>query len=285
MKFAVTFLATLSTLSSLIATTVAAPAAPWTYGLDNAGPQHWGNLDPLYGTCGTGHRQSPIDIALGAPYVTLQKKKLLVRYKPLRNVLCGYDGHAVKCEWPSQRKGNSTNANNSNTITIKGKKYSLINFHFHTPSEHRVNNHFADGELHLVHQAKDGSLAVIGFLLELQARSNPFFDFVVALGKKVDHASAGHGFLIKDSTTGEPVLGKEQVKYKVPKIDFTPLIKASGTFTPRWEYEGSLTVPPCTEGVAWQVVKTAIPLGLEQYDTLVNLQAFNARFIQDRPRA
>ncbi|KAF9318974.1 hypothetical protein BG003_010181 [Podila horticola] len=276
MKFTLTFVAAVSALLS----TASAAGTHWTYGQDNAGPQHWGTLDPLYGTCGTGKRQSPIDIALGAPYVTLQKKKMAIEYKPLHDVLCGYDGHTVKCEWES-----GPDHYNTNSITVKGKKYNLVNFHFHSPSEHRIDNHFADAELHLVHQAADGALAVVGFLLEIQAQANPFFNFVTALDKKVDKAAKGHGFLVKHPETGAQEAGKEQIKYKVAKVDFSSLIKATGTFAPRWEYDGSLTTPPCTEGVSWNVVKTTIPLGLEQYDALVDLEEYNSRFIQDRPHA
>ncbi|KAF9099722.1 hypothetical protein BGX27_000537 [Mortierella sp. AM989] len=258
----------------------AAPSDPahWTYGQDNRGPQHWGQLDPLYGTCGTGHKQSPIDIAVGAPYVHLQNKGFSnLDYKPIRNVLCGYNGHAVQCDWTATNP-----ASNANSITIRGKKYYLAQFHFHTPSEHRIDNRFADGELHLVHKSEDGALAVIGILLEVQAKNNPFFNWLTALDKEVDRVE-GHGILVKHEKTGTPVPGKEQIKYKVNKVDFSSILRATGKFTPRWEYEGSLTTPPCSEGVAWNVVKATVGLGLEQYDALVDLEDFNARFIQDRP--
>ncbi|KAF9192667.1 hypothetical protein BGZ51_005056 [Haplosporangium sp. Z 767] len=263
-------------------------AAGWTYGQNNAGPQHWAKLDPLYGVCGSGHKQSPIDIAVGSPYVQLQNKTFSdLIYPPIRDALCGYDGHAVKCEWPMANNNNSGEASaskNKNSVVINDKKYNLINFHFHTPSEHRIDNHFADAELHLVHQSKDGALAVIGIMLEVQVKDNPFFNWVTVLDKKVDMAEKGHGFLVKDKVTGKPVPGKEQVKYKVKKVDFSSLLRTTGKFTPRWEYEGSLTTPPCTEGVAWNVVKVPVGLGLRQYDALVNLESFNSRFIQDRPQ-
>lgn len=147
-----------------------------------------------------------------------------------------------------------------------------------------MNDHFADAELHLVHQAEDKSLAVVGILLEVEAEDNPFFDWIVKLDKKVDEATKGHGYLVKDKVTGAPVVGKEQIKYKVSKVDFTDLLKDTGKFTPRWEYEGSLTTPPCSEGVAWNVVKKSVGMGLKQFDALVDLEAFNSRFIQDRPK-
>ncbi|KAF9898215.1 hypothetical protein BX616_004333 [Lobosporangium transversale] len=268
-------------ITVVISAVSAAPGAHWTYGQDNAGPQHWGELDPLYGKCGTGHKQSPIDIVVGAPFVKLQSRPFdKLDYKPLRDVHCGYDGHTVKCEW------NATSTNtNDNSITLQGKTYYLTQFHFHSPSEHRINNHFADAELHLVHQSKeDNSLAVIGLMLEVTLKKNPFFEWLIKLDKKVDRVKDGHGFLIKDSVTGLPSK-KEQIKYKVHTVDFSSLLKSTKNFTPRWEYEGSLTTPPCDEGVAWNVVKQPIHLGLEQFNALVDLQGFSARFVQSRPEA
>lgn len=240
-----------------------------------------GTLDPLYGTCGSGHQQSPIDIEVGAPYVHLQSKHFAsLSYAPLRNVFCGYNGHAVQCDWNST----ATSTSHAQAIKIKNKVYDLIQFHFHSPSEHRINNHFADAELHLVHQHKpSGSLAVVGILLEVQEKANPLFDWITALDKEVDLAEKGHGFLAKHEKTGLEVQGKEQIKYKVHKVDFEELLKATNAFTPRWEYEGSLTTPPCTEGVAWNVVQTSVGLGLKQFDALVDLEGYNSRFLQDRP--
>ncbi|KAF9081839.1 hypothetical protein BGX27_004757, partial [Mortierella sp. AM989] len=68
----------------------------------------------------------------------------------------------------------------------------------------------------------------------------------------------------------------------INRFDFSSFLRATGKFTPRCGYEGSLTTPPCTEGVTWNVAKTSVSLGLEQYDALVELEKFNARYIQDR---
>ncbi|KAF9285235.1 hypothetical protein BGZ68_004030 [Mortierella alpina] len=238
----------------------------WTYGQNRRGPQHWGTLDPKYGTCGKGQRQSPIDIAVGAPDVKLQNAEFSkLHYPDLQNVLCGYNGHAVECKW------NTTESTVENSITIKNKKYNLKSFHFHTPSEHRVDDHFYEAELHLVHQSDtpDKALAVIGVLLEVSTEENPFFNWIPDLAKKITDKSKS---------------GKEKVKHTVEKIDFKALRKDTGNFTPRWEYEGSLTTPPCTEGVAWNVVKTPVSLGLKQYKALAGLESFNSRFIQDRQK-
>ncbi|KAF9962301.1 hypothetical protein BGZ70_008077 [Mortierella alpina] len=238
----------------------------WTYGQNRRGPQHWGTLDPKYGTCGKGQKQSPIDIAVGAPDVKLQNAAFAkLNYQPLQNVLCGYSGHSVECKW------NTTQPAVENSLKIKNKTYNLKSFHFHTPSEHRVDDHFFEAELHLVHQTDtpDKALAVVGVLLEVTAEENPFFNWITVLADKV---------------TGQSKSGKEKVKHTVDRIDFKPLLNDTGNFTPRWEYEGSLTTPPCTEGVAWNVVKTPVRLGLKQYRALTGIESFNSRFIQDRQK-
>ncbi|KAF9955899.1 hypothetical protein BGZ72_003281 [Mortierella alpina] len=238
----------------------------WTYGQDRRGPQHWGTLDPKYGTCGKGHKQSPIDIAVGAPEVKLQNSPFAqLNYQPIHNAFCGYNGHTVECKW------NTTQPAAENSISIKNKKYNLKGFHFHTPSEHRVDDHFFEAELHLVHESvtADKALAVVGILLEVKAEDNPFFNWITVLADKV---------------VGQSKKGKEKVKHTVEKIDFKALLEDTGNFTPRWEYEGSLTTPPCTEGVAWNVVKKPVSLGLKQYKALAGLESFNSRFIQDRQK-
>ncbi|KAG0310556.1 hypothetical protein BGZ99_000301 [Dissophora globulifera] len=283
--------AVVAILSSAAAVAAAGPSPAFSYGQDERGPQHWGDIDPLYAKCGTGKEQSPIDVGIDLPSVTLTDKPISgLNYSPLRDVLCGFDGHNVKCEWnstvaaPDKRKrgARSKAGANINTIKVDDKEYTLTNFHFHTPGEHRVNGHFFEAELHLVHQAADGALAVIGVLLEVQAKNNPFFNWIVSLAKKAHLAAPGHGFLTKDPHTGASVAGKEQIKYKLNAVDFAPLLRATGQFSPRWDYEGSLTAPPCTEGVSWMVVKTPVYIGLEQFDALVALEAFNSRFLQDR---
>jgi len=252
-------------------------AANWTYGPDNAGPQDWGNLDPSYKNCSAGLQQSPIDLSLGT-YVNLQNQSVAnLTFPPLQNVNCGYNGHYVICLYNSTTTNNtytntSTSANstytNTNSIAIEGTTYNLTNFHFHVPSEHRFNNRFADAELHMVYQSsptgnETASEAVIGVLLDAQTEDNSFFDWITAL---------------------ENMPGNEQIQYLVKTVDFEGLLNDTNGFTPRWEYTGSLTTPPCTQGIAWAVAQTHVNISLAQLDGLHALQGFSARYLQDRPQ-
>ncbi|KAF9903219.1 hypothetical protein EC991_004085 [Linnemannia zychae] len=267
-----------------------APAGPhWDYSGDKTGPDHWGLLDPAYVTCDAGMQQSPIDInkASLSSFVTCAKKSLVFDYKPLKDAVAHFNGHTVEIDWTPGPK------THNNSITIGKKQYNLIQFHFHTPSEHRINGRHADAELHLVHRSPtDNSLAVIGVLLHAQARNVPFFSYITALQKAVHAAtkpsssppSSPIDALLEDTICyGTQPTGEEATKvdYKLPVVDFAPLVRAIKGFTPRWEYSGSLTTPPCSENVAWNVMHEPYPIGLEQLRALVDLQGYNAREIED----
>ncbi|KAG0244640.1 hypothetical protein BGW41_006879 [Actinomortierella wolfii] len=262
MKFSLTIASIV--VVSMISTTLAEGEPHFTYGPDDSGPQHWGDLDPLWAQCKTGKQQSPIDVVAEKPYVTFVKKPLKYQYNALTNAVIGFNGEAVQVDWMQPSDASSTS-----WIEIEGKKYTLVQFHFHTPSEHRVANHFAEGEMHLVHRSEDGKVAVIGLFLEVRVANNAWFNWITALDKAIDKRPAG-----QDPT---------KIKLPIKKIDLPGLAKATNGFSDRWTYVGSLTTPPCTEGVAWNVIKKPLRLGLKQFDALVDIEGFNSRFIQDRP--
>ncbi|KAG0056598.1 hypothetical protein BGZ83_004380 [Gryganskiella cystojenkinii] len=345
-----------------------APVVHWDYGADPAGESHWGLLDPAYITCDSGLHQSPIDInkAVLGTIVTCAKTAMVFDYQPIKGSVVHWNGHAVEVDWTP----NALTHNNS--ITIGTKKFNLIQFHFHTPSEHRINNRHADAELHLVHRnPDDNALAVIGVLLRARPNNVPLFSFIPQLSKKVqaafssdsddmmpmeeeeseipsdvdaqnkegtdddedeDEDEGGADFesqeidwdqddyestqrlfersqtpevspsgIADDFTTdnnggksedlictgGRPTNeGATSVDLKLKPVDFAPLLRVVGKFSPRWEYSGSLTTPPCSENVAWNVMHNVFPIGLDQLHALVDLQGFNARDLhQDAPVA
>ncbi|KAG0229113.1 hypothetical protein BGW42_001779 [Actinomortierella wolfii] len=264
MKFslAIASIVIVSIISTALAEGEAEPH--FTYGPDNAGPQHWGDLDPLWAKCKTGKKQSPIDVETEKPFVTFVKEPLKHKYNVITDAVIGYNGHSVQVDWTQPENSSSTS-----WVEVNGKKYALVQFHFHTPSEHRVNNHFAAGEMHLVHRADDGTLAAIGVFLELRVSNDGWFNWITALDKAIDKRPAG-----QDPT---------KTKLHIKEIDLPGLSKFTNGFAGRWSYAGSLTTPPCTEGVAWNVIKKPLRLGLKQFDALVDIEGFNSRFIQGRP--
>ena len=140
------------------------------------------------------------------------------------------------------------------SITLSGTKYTLQQFHWHTPSEHEINGHRSPMEMHLVHSADDGSLLVIGVLIK-QGRTNrvlaPIFDD-----------------LPETAGATRPVAG-------VRLDDLLPDDVSS------YRYKGSLTTPPFTEGVRWIVLAHPITLSKHQIDAFRELfEEGNSREVQ-----
>lgn len=140
-------------------------------------------------------------------------------------------------------------------ITIDGQRYNVDNIHYHLPSEHRVDGKSFAAELHIVH--KDGDkLAVIGILIEVGA-ANPAYDpFVTHLPDVVGPEVAPPGVTINAA-------------------DLLPSLQTT------FRYTGSLTTPPCTEGVAWNVMITPVQISAEQLAALQRLFEGNNRPVQD----
>lgn len=210
----------------------------WSYE-GEGGPTNWGNLDPGNKACATGQRQSPIDIRDG---IKVDVEPIKFDYRP-SNFRIVDNGHTVQ-----------VNVGDS-TITLTGKTYELIQFHFHKPSEEKVNGKSFDMVAHLVHKADDGQLAVVAVLLE-RGSENPFLQTLwnnMPLDKNV------------------PV---EPPELSINPLNFLPVTRNYYT------YMGSLTTPPCTEGVLWLVMKQPVQVSPEQIAIFSRLYRNNARPIQ-----
>ncbi len=154
------------------------------------------------------------------------------------------NGHTVQVNYPPGSWAN-----------IAGKRYELLQFHLHGPSENTVNGEAMAMETHLVHNAEDGSLAVLGVLMKEGADSAPL------------HAVQDH----LPTDVGE-VHTWDNVTFNVG--DSLP--ETAGY----WHFSGSLTTPPCTEGVDWNVLKTPLEVSHEQVEAFSALLYGNARPVQ-----
>lgn len=203
--------------------------ATWSYE-GTTDPSHWGDLSSAdgdsYATCGTGTIQSPINLTAA-------------NQQDLTNITFSYtndtdtvinNGHTVQ-----------VNASDTATssITVDGKTYKVLQVHFHSPSEHQVDGSLADAEFHIVHQADDDTLAVVGLLLK----------------KGASTAHAGYAKLLEQFALTEGHEGSEVTLTSA--INFDDLLPAA-TSRASYRYTGSLTTPPCTEGVKWHVMTTQI---------------------------
>lgn len=216
-----------------------AAKAHWGYE-GKEGPEHWGALSPEYALCSTGKAQTPIDLA---PAKTEDAPDVEFSYQgvPLKVL---NNGHTVQV--PTEGAGD---------ITVAGRTYSLAQFHFHTPSEHTVDGATLAGELHLVHQHADKSLAVVGVLLKEGAENAAFTAITGNLPAEADQTNAPAGVTVDPLT----LLPTERTTF---------------------QYTGSLTTPPCSEGVSWFVMTTPVELSSDQLSALEKVMGHNNRPVQ-----
>lgn len=211
------------------------------------GPTHWGELSPNYFFCKVGKNQSPIDISnpLSAPLPPLNLY-LNVGVSSIVN-----NGHTIEVTpLPGGR------------LFIDQKEFKLVQFHFHTPSEHTIGHLYYPMELHLVFKSRDGALAVVALLFK-EGRENR------GLAQLLRHFPVGIG-------NPRPLEG---VPFKISQL-LPPDLSY-------YRYNGSLTTPPCTEGVRWFVLKEPVEasrLQILQFKEVMKknnrpVQPINARLI------
>ncbi|MDP2008033.1 MAG: carbonic anhydrase family protein [Rubrivivax sp.] len=216
----------------------AAHAPHWDY-QGGAGPEAWGGLKPEFSLCKTGERQSPIDIR-GGLAVDLEP----VRFDYQASKFAVLDnGHTVQVELA---KGNS--------IEIGGKRFELQQFHFHRPSEERIDGRQFEMSLHLVHKDEQGRLAVVALLFD-----------------------AGPAHPVLQQVWNNLPLERGQPATARTPLELESLLPADRRY---YTYMGSLTTPPCSEGVQWIVMRHPVALAPEQIDLFARMYPMNARPLQ-----
>ena len=185
-------------------------AAHFAYAGDE-GPSRWGSLDPAWALCASGTRQSPIELPESAPPDPAHAMGAQT-YEPVPLHIAN-NGHTIQ-----------VNDGAASSLVIDGATYALAQFHFHVPAEHVVAGKHFDAEMHLVHKTHDGHVAVVALFVK-SGQPN------AALAAVIDHAP--------EATTTEDVV--------VPgaSVDLQAMLPKAPTYL---RYDGSLTVPPCTEG-------------------------------------
>lgn len=214
-------------------------ASPPHWGYEGEeGPAKWATLSDEFAVCEAGVQQSPIDIAASSAFMVglddLQTNWSESTIEVIDN------GHTIQA-----------NVASGNTTTFDGAAYDLLQFHFHRPSEHTVDNEVFPMELHFVHADASGNLAVVGVLLGVGDDDNEAFASIwnaqAAQGEDAAIADFDLGALLPDDLA-------------------------------RFRYSGSLTTPPCSEGVNWNVLSTPVALSQAQIDSF--LYSGNARPVQ-----
>jgi len=216
--------------------------ANWSYE-GKTGPLEWGKLDPEYKACSKGHEQSPIDIR-GAH---LNKALPPIEFHYIAGpITLEHNGHTIVAH-----------VNPGSYIVVGGARFDLVQFHFHHPSEEAVKGKLSDMVVHLVHRSADGKVAVVAILLN-EDRGSP--NAVLA---------ALWPHLPKTAGTSDKV---------------TEMVSAGGLLPADrayWTFMGSLTTPPCTEGVRWFVLEDTLTLSRDQLRAFAALFKVNSRPLQE----
>ncbi|XP_020586701.1 alpha carbonic anhydrase 7-like [Phalaenopsis equestris] len=198
------------------------------------GPDHWGDIHRDWATCSKGKMQSPIDLN-DRRVQHLHYLGDLNRSYRSANAVIKNRGHDIMVKWEDD----------AGEIWINGTKFSLLQVHWHTPSEHTINNHKYAMELHMVHQrASDNKFAVVAILYTI-GRPDTFLTQMMKYIK-----------LVSD---------KREVEVKIGIVDPRNIKRGSRRY---YRYIGSLTTPPCTEGVVWTVIRKVRTVSKEQLKLL-----------------
>ena len=209
----------------------------WGYEGDT-GPDRWGGLDPSFAACDGGVQQSPIDVAGAIPAA---EGALEVQWQPTDGEVVD-NGHTIQVNMAA-----------GSPITLEGRRFSLLQFHFHLPSEHTVEGASSPMEVHFVHQAEEGDLAVIGVFMTVGA-AHPAIQAV-----------------------WDAIPGDDEAPLHVPGVDPNAFLPAGRGY---FRYAGSLTTPSCSEVVSWVVMAESIAISQAQVDAFAALYPMNARPVQ-----
>ncbi len=226
-------------------------AAHWSY-RGETGPANWGAMNPAWSMAHDGRAQSPINLTRTN---SVKADLAPLRFVSGRTVVIPQDnGHTI--EWE---------CHGENTMIVGGEVYALRNFHFHAPSEHTVDGQHYPVELHFVHENAKGNIAYVSVMLAETHATNKVYELLAATIPQ-DHAghyghSSDEGHSIGAQTVFSP---------------YTLLPSARRYAT----YQGSLTTPPCTEGVRWFVLTTPARVSGEQVATFTETYFGNARPVQ-----
>ncbi|MBR9923180.1 MAG: carbonic anhydrase family protein [Bacteroidetes bacterium] len=245
MKYFLMFLATSGLLQScgqITTTNTNQHPEDWGYQGETA-PEHWAELSQSFFKCAEGHFQSPIDIE---SYVvdTDSGKSLKFYYHPSPVDLVN-NGHTVQAV-PEEE----------NYVEVEGYPYRLQQIHFHEPAEHRVDGIIYPMEMHMVHSDSAGNITVVGIFI----KEGPENTDLQALWESLPEHPAEH-------------------KHPNERCDIVHLLPEDGAV---FHYTGSLTTPPCSEGVEWFVMEKPIRLSKSQIERFKKLYHGNNRPIQKR---
>ncbi len=204
------------------------------------GPENWGSLNPDYAACAVGRNQTPINIT---STIEAELSPLEIKYKAVPLDIIN-NGHTIQVNYAP-----------GSTLTLDGHSYDLLQFHFHTPSENHIEAKSFPMEAHLVHKDKNGGLGVIGVMFAA-GEENPF---LANIWKHLPAKAHTHN------------------KIDTVKLNVTDMLPVSKDY---YRFNGSLTTPPCSEGVLWLMMKNPVKVSSDQVEQFSKIIGENNRPIQ-----
>lgn len=217
----------------------------WGY-IGKEGPSNWAKLSPEFSSCKSGRSQSPINIDSSAIGAELPGLEVNYGNSPLKII---NNGHTIQVNYEP-----------GSFLSINGESYELLQFHFHHPSEHKIDNQSFPMELHLVHRNHEGAFAVLGVLLKQGEEENKTLQNI---WKSIPKTRRGEEITSNITINANELLPTDLSSYR---------------------YHGSLTTPPCSENVHWIVLQKPVEISNLQVQTFAELFPMNARPVQSLNR-
>jgi carbonic anhydrase len=217
------------------------------------GAEHWSELDPGYAPCNVGKEQSPIDIQ-NVEKADLPALRFESKSSPLKYLV--NNGYTIRVNYHDA-------PGTGNLLLVGDKHYQLTQFHFHRPSEEYIHGKPYDMVVHLMYQASDGKVAGVAVLLKAGTAN-------AAIQQIWEHMPQTEGKVLPDFSHEEQ---------EITGVDINPagLLPRETSY---YMYMGSVTAPPCTEGVTWYVLKTPMEISGEQISAFAKLYPHDVRPIQ-----
>ncbi|AOA59808.1 carbonic anhydrase [Acinetobacter larvae] len=213
-----------STILTVSLITHANETVHWGYDAER-GPAQWGKLSADYKACSDGKNQTPINIT--NVYESEHKHPIDVEYQVHPNHVV-FNGHTVQINSQDQ----------SDYLVLDQEKYYLQQFHLHTPSENQIDGKSFPLELHFVNANAQGELTVMAVMFELGQKNSEWDKIWADLSYK-----------------------ENDVKSLAQEVDLEKLLPKNREY---YRFSGSLTTPPCSEGVNWIVYKQPMTISKQQ---------------------
>jgi carbonic anhydrase len=230
-----------ATLSLMTASLVAASggdSVKWGYA-GPEGPHNWGRLAPEFEICESGKNQSPIDLT---GFIEADLPPIQFNYDTLSTEIV-YDRRAS--EVVNTGHSLQTDDVGGASIEVSGQVFELRQFHFHTPSENQIEGKSFAMEAHLVHEGPNRSLAVVAVLFEAGEENPAIAKLWAQMPRKAGDRQTMPG-----------------------RFSASELLPANKDY---YRFNGSLTTPPCTEGVWWFVMKEPLTVSQAQVDSFLEV--------------